>query len=423
MMGLLKGKGYHVIDEVDKSDVAVVNTCAFIKDAVDESIDTIFRLIDLKEKKRIKYIVVAGCLAQRYKKDLKHELKEIDGFIGTGDLPKIEFVINDILDEKKTFVVSKKSEFIYDHLYNRDFITPPHYVYIKIQEGCANRCSYCVIPDIRGDLRSRPMKSIFKEVKGLTQNGKISELNIIGQDTTFYGYDLYKESRIAELLRSIARLNKAGWIRLLYTHPAHYTDDLINVIRDEGSICRYLDLPIQHISDKILKRMNRKTTAYSICSLIERLRRSIPGVAIRTTVLVGFPGETDSDFGRLLRFIEDVKFERLGAFTYSNEEGSRSFCYKNQVPEDVKRERLDELMRTQQKISRSFSKSFLNRTVDVLIDEKSAKDKDLYIGRTEFDAPSVDGQVFVKGKNLKVGDFVKVKITDTLEYDLLGEAV
>ncbi len=422
MMGLLKEKGYRLVEDIGRSDVAIVNTCAFIEDAKRESIDTIFELIELKKIKRIRHIVVAGCLVQRYKEGLDGEFKEIDGFIGTGDLVRIDSLIGDILAKKRSSIISEKPEYLYDHETPRDFITPPHYAYVKVQEGCANRCSFCVIPQIRGDLRSRPIESILKEVDELSRKRKISELNIVGQDTTHYGYELYGRSRLAELLKSIARRRRIGWIRLLYTHPAHYTDELIKTIRDEGSICKYLDLPIQHISDRILKRMKRNTTAYSICSLIEKLRDNIPNLAIRTTVLVGFPGETDADFNKLLQFMKDTRFERLGAFTYSNEEGSRSFYYEDQIPEDLKRERLKEIMELQQKISQDYNSSFLNRTIDVLIDEKQ-KNGNTYIGRTQFDAPSVDGEVFVKGRSLKPGDFVKAKITDTLEYDLVGEAV
>jgi ribosomal protein S12 methylthiotransferase len=421
MMGLLKERGHSVVDEIGKSDVAIVNTCAFIKDATDESLDTIFSLIDLKNKKKIRHIVVAGCLIQRYKKELKKELKEIDGFIGTGDLMNIDSIIGGIEGKNRPFIVSEKPEFVYDSECKRDLIAPRHSVYVKIQEGCGNRCSYCVIPDIRGSLRSRPIEDILKEIKSLSRGNNISEINIIGQDTTFYGQDLYKKRRTAELLRSIAELRKARWIRLLYTHPAHYTEELIEAIRGLDSVCKYIDLPIQHISDKLLKKMNRATTSASIRSLIEDLRERIPRLAIRSTVMVGFPGETDSDFKKLLRFVEETRFERLGTFIYSDEEGSRSFGFRKKVPDKVKKARLDEVMRLQQDISLDHNKSFLNEKIEVLIDEEDRKSGN-YIGRTEFDAPSVDGQVFVKGRGLKAGDFVNVFINDTMEYDLVGEA-
>ena len=417
MIGFLKKKGYRIVDEVADSDIAIVNTCAFIKDATDESLDTIFGLIDLKKKKKIRHIIVAGCLTQRYKEALKDELKEIDGFIGTSDLMSIDTIINSIKD--KPYVVSREPKFIYDEKCERDLITPGHFVYIKIQEGCENRCSYCVIPDLRGGLRSRPVESIKNEIISLSRGREISELNIIGQDTTLYGKDLYKIKSVARLLREIAALGKAKWIRLLYTHPAHWTDELITTIIEENSICRYVDLPIQHINDSILKRMNRKTTSKAIRSLIEKLRKMIPGLAIRSTVIVGFPGETKEHFRELLDFIKETKFERLGTFTYSNEEGAPSYAFTDQIPEEIKKERLDRIMRLQQDISREHNKAFLGKTLEVLVDEKD--DKGVFTGRTEFDAPSVDGGVFLRGKDLKVGSFVRAKIVDTLEYDLVGE--
>jgi len=428
MMGALKEKGYEIVSDITISDIAIANTCAFIEDAKVESIDAIFNLVRLKKKNRIKGIIVAGCLPQRYKAKLKNELKEVDGFIGTGDLERIDDIIRDILSAKSSpkkrrrpHLVSKKPTFLYNHLSPRHLITPAHYAYIKIQEGCSNRCSYCVIPDIRGTLRSRHIDSVLEEARRLIATGGISELNIVGQDTTYYGYDLYKKLRIAELLRAVARLDRSKWVRLLYTHPAHYTDELIETVREEENICKYLDMPIQHISDKVLKKMKRNTTASSMRSLIQRIRKEIPGVAIRTTVLVGFPGETDEDFKELLKFVEEIRFERLGAFIYSNEEGSPSFRYKKQVPEKIRRERFDAVMSLQQKLSERYNSSLINKKIKVLIDEEDDKSKELYIGRTQYDAPSVDGEVFGRAKSLKPGDFVDVNITDTMEYDLVGE--
>lgn len=422
ILGLLKDKGYTIVSEIARSDIAIVNTCAFIKDATDESLETILSLIALKEKKRIKHIIVAGCLPQRYKKDLRKELKEVDGFIGTSDLMRIDTVIDKVLTKHKGYAVSKVPKLVYSDSHKRDLISPRHSIYIKIQEGCANNCSYCVIPIIRGGLRSRPIDSILKEIKGLSGKKGISELNIIGQDTTLYGYDLYKEKKIPDLLRKIASLNTSKWIRLLYTHPAHYTDDLIAAIRDTDAVCKYVDLPVQHISDKILRKMKRSTSSDSIRLLIGKLRKEIPNMAIRSTVMVGFPGETDSDFKKLLNFIKEVRFERLGAFIYSNEEGSSSYKFKDQITDRVKGERLQAVMELQKEISREYNESFINKRLEVMIDEKNPDEDAGYIGRTEFDAPSVDGQVFVRGGNFAPGDFVNVKIVDTLEYDLVGVA-
>lgn len=420
MTGFLKKSGHSITESAEDSDIAIINTCAFVKDAADESIDTIVCLADLKRKGRIKSVIVAGCLVQRYKKDLKKELGNVDAFVGTGDIEKITSAINSVTDKKGSFFVSDEPKYIYNDRSPRGLITPPHYAYIKIQEGCSNKCSYCIIPKLRGALRSRPIESILDEVSAFLASG-VSELNIIGQDTTNYGSDIYKKPRIADLLYRISRLVKdRAWLRLLYTHPAHYTEDLIRVIKENSNICKYLDLPIQHISDRVLKRMKRGTTSSSIRALIERLRKCIPGLAIRTTLIVGFPGEEDADFEKLYNFVKETKFERLGVFAYSNEEGTPSYNYKNQVPEKIRRERLDRIMKLQQKISEEYNRSFLGRTIEVLIDEK---DKDIYLGRTEYDAPSVDGQVYVRGRDLKIGSFVRVKITDTLEYDLAGVAV
>jgi ribosomal protein S12 methylthiotransferase len=422
MLGMLRDRGHDIMPGIEGSDVAIVKTCAFIKDATEESLETIFSLIELKKAGSVPHIVVAGCLPQRYKKDLRKDLKEIDAFVGTGDIERIGAVIESVLDRKNCYAVSEEPLFVHNHRCKRSFITPPHYAYLKIQEGCSNRCSYCVIPDLRGKLRSRPMESVIEEAEGLAASG-VSELDIVGQDTTAYGTDIYGKSRLAHLLRSLAGRNTARWIRLLYAHPAHFTGELIDTISRERSICRYVDLPVQHISDGMLKRMNRGIDGASTRALIRELRNSIEGLAIRTTVLVGFPGETGSDFRELMDFLAETRFERLGAFMYSNEEGSRSSSFGGQVPDDVKKERHDAVMRLQQDISREHNSAFLGRELEVLIDEICEDDEGMYIGRTEHDAPSVDGTVFVKGYGLKPGDFTKVRVTDTLEYDLVGEAL
>ncbi len=422
MLGCLKEKGYDITGITDGPDVAIVNTCSFIREAADESIDTILGVIELKRKKKIKRVVVAGCLAQRYKEKLRDELGEVDGFVGTGDVIEIDAVVSGVLKKRKISRIAAKPDFVHDHTHKREIISPPHSVYLKIQEGCANDCSYCVIPGIRGGLRSRPMESILKELEHLTDDHPAAEINVIGQDTTSYGVDLYREPRIAVLLKRIADMGKARWIRLLYTHPAHYTDELVSTIADTPSICRYIDLPIQHISGRVLRRMNRGVTPASILSLIKKLRGAISGLAIRSTVIVGFPGETEDDFNELLDFLSEIKFERLGAFRYSNEEGAASFGFPGQIPDEVKDERLDRVMSLQRAISAEKNRELLGRALDVLIDEANPEDERSYLGRTEYDAPSVDGQVYVSGWDLRSGDMVRVKITDTLEYDLVGEA-
>jgi len=388
-------KGYKVIDEAVKADVAIVNTCAFIEDAKRESIDTILDLIELKKQGRIKKIIVAGCLPERYKKVLRKEMAEIDIFSGV-----------------RKFSKSDPDD--------RLLITPSHYAYIKISEGCDNRCSYCVISKIRGPYKSRGMQAILKEINDIRErsNGKLKEINLISQDLTYYGMDLYGKLSLASLLR---RINKdIKWVRLLYAHPAHFNDELIDIIKNSAHICKYVDLPVQHISDKLLKSMGRKITKKQILDLITKLRKNIPDIAIRSSLIVGLPGETEKEFKELLGFIKDIKFERLGIFTYSREEDTPAYSFKGQVSDKEKRLRLDEAMKLQQDVARNVNARFFGKTLEVLIEEK--QEDGVYLGRTYADAPEVDGQVYVKTtKTIKPGNFVDVMITDTLEYDLVGE--
>lgn len=386
-------KGYAVTD-INKADIAVVNTCAFIEEAKIESIDAILDLIELKRQGRLKKIIVYGCLSERYKDRLKKELPEVDAFVGKISLNH----------ESGTFS-----------------LTPGHYSYLKICEGCINNCSYCIIPKIKGRFASLSMGSVLKKIKGFDRD-KVSEVNIIGQDITGYGLDLYKAGKLTELLNKIVRGAKnIGWIRLLYLYPTRVTDELLDIVSDSPKVCKYIDLPIQHINSRILKLMQRRITKKDILSLVDKIRRRVPHVAIRSSLIVGFPGETEREFKELLKFTEEIEFERLGAFIYSREEGTPAYDFKNQVPRGVKIERFNEIMLLQQKVSENVNKRFLNQDMDVLIDEE---EKGHYLGRTQYDAPEVDGVVYVNSeKKLKPGDFVRVRITDTLEYDLVGEAV
>lgn len=432
ILGSLKKEGFCLSDGIDSGvDVFIINTCSFVKSAREESIDTILEAAALKKEGKIRYLVVAGCLSQAYGADLLKSLPEVDYIIGTSDIPKIGHIVKGILNNrpglsapacKRQCLVSKNPEYLYDDKSARFSLTPPHYAYVKISEGCDNLCSYCIISRLRGHFRSRTIDSVVKEVRGISRPGHLKEINIIGQDTTFFGIDIYGKSVLPELLKKLAILkNSVEWIRILYTHPVHYTDEFIFTVRDEPKICKYLDLPIQHISGKILKKMNRRVTQKQIISLIEKIRKNIPGIALRTSIIVGFPGETDKDFGELLKFLQAARFEKLGAFIYSREEGTAASRLEGQVPEEVKNKRFDEVMKVQQDISAGINKSLLGRVSKVLIDEKLEDAR--YFGRTEFDAPEVDGGVYVSGRNLKVGEFYKVKITDTLEYDLVGNAV
>jgi len=425
-LGLLKKSGFTITEDFNNCDAVVVNTCSFIKDAKRESIDLILQLIELKKEKKIKSIIVTGCLPQRYPAELKKDLKEVDSFLGTNDFIKIPEVVKKTLSGKGVSIISKKHDFLYDHTLPRDMITPGHFVYVKLSEGCNNSCSYCVIPKIRGRLRSRTAESILEEVKILSRNSRISEINLIGQDITLYGTDLYGKPKLAAILRQVAALKAAKWMRLLYTHPEHYSDELIDVVRDEPSICKYLDLPLQHVNDRILKLMNRAITKEKILNLINRLRKEVPDLAIRTTFIVGFPSESDKEFKEMFDFIREVKFERLGIFEYSHEEGTSAYRFSGQISDKIKKERFDAIMELQQEISKGINSKFLGKEIDVLIDEPNGDDKTNstynYIARTEYDAPEVDGNCFVMSKKQhKPGDFVRVKIVDTLEYDLVGE--
>ena len=392
MLGRLAGKGYSVVD-MPSADVGIVNTCAFIDDAKKESIDVILDLIDLKKEGRLKKIIVCGCLPQRYKKQLKKEFSEVDVFVGRSSL---------------------------NHETKRFAITPLHYAYIKICEGCVNNCSYCVIPKIKGRFTSLDEPSALNKVASFSRQ-KISELNVIGQDITGYGLDLYGERSLPALLKKIAREAKGiGWIRLLYLYPGPVIDEVLSVIKHNPKFCQYIDLPIQHINDRILKLMRRHTAKKEILTLIEKVRRRLPEAAIRTSLIVGFPSESDRDFEELLAFVKAVRFERLGAFMYSREENTPAYNFKNQIPEAVKQKRYAALMSTQREISRELNQKFMGKIIDVLIDEK---ENGRYLGRSQYDAPEVDGIVYVNAKDrLAPGDFVKVNITDTLEYDLVGEA-
>lgn len=422
LIGILKKKGFRIFFKFRKHSVAIINTCAFTEDAKQESIDCILELAQLKREGRLLSLIVTGCLSQRYSKRLMKDISEIDGVFGAGDFVKIPRYIEKILSGKKVAVVDKKPRFLYNHTTPRSIMTPRHSVYVKIQEGCMNRCSFCVIPKVRGRFRSRSMGSLLREITALRASGA-REVNLIGQDTTLYGMERYKKPALAALLKKASGIMESGWLRLLYTHPAHYNQKLIDIIRGEHSICKYLDLPIQHISDKILRKMARRVTKKDIISLIEKLRKEIPGVALRTSIIVGFPGENEKDFSELVEFIREFEFDRLGVFLYSREEGTRAYNFKGHLPHEEKENRFDRIMQLAKGISEKNNRAYMGKTLKVLVDEKDPDINGQYIGRTEHDAPEVDGMVYVKSaRPLSKGDFVNVRIEDTLEYDLVGSA-
>jgi ribosomal protein S12 methylthiotransferase len=384
---------------VEKADIVIVNTCGFVESAKKESIDAILDFIELKKKGKIAKVVVAGCLAERYSQELKAELTDVDSL--TGIIP-----------------------FTQDVIPAQVYLTPPHYAYVKICESCYNQCSFCAIPNIKGKFASRHMSAIVREVEALGAKG-VKEINLIGQDITAYGIDLYGKKSLADLLRKIIPAAKnIGWIRLLYTFPAHITDDLLTVMASEEKICQYIDVPFQHISDKLLKSMNRRISSHETKELVKKIRSFLPGASLRTSFIVGLPGEGEKEFAELLTFIQEAQFDRLGAFLYSREEGTAAYAMTGQVPLKVKKERFARLMRAQKKISETKLKEKTGRILRVLVDEPKKNEENLCIGRTEFDAPEVDGDVYIHAnRELKSGDFVDVKITDTLEYDLVGDAL
>ncbi len=398
ILGRLKKSGHRIVD-TQKADVVIVNTCGFIEEAKKESIDTILNLVDLKRQGKIKKVIVAGCLAQRYGNELAKEIKGIDAIIGVPSFSK-------------------------DGVANQVYLTPRHFAYVKICESCYNRCSFCAIPKIKGKFSSRTIESIVAEIKTLDAKG-VKEINIIGQDITAYGMDLYHEMSLARLLKEIVRnVHHVEWIRLLYAFPAHVTDELIEVMANEEKICKYIDMPLQHISDNLLTSMNRGISTAGTLELIRKLRAKIPSGSLRTTFIVGMPGETEENFSELLQFVQTTRFEKMGVFVYSPEEGTPAFDMPGQVADALKKKRMRTLMREQQKISRELQDRFVGQRLKVLVEEKQEGADDVYLGRTEFDAPEVDGMVFVHSqKKITPGSFVTIEVTDAIEYDLTGQVV
>jgi len=398
ILGHLKRNGHHIVD-VEQSDTAIVNTCAFIEEAKQESIDAIIDLLELKKQGKLKKVIVAGCLAQRYSKELIEEFEGIDAIVGAQKL---------------------NQDFIPDQV----SLTPEHFAYIKICESCYNKCSFCIIPKIKGKFTSRSIESVINEVKQLDERG-VKEIHIIGQDITAYGMDIYREMSLARLLKEIVAVTKnIQWIRLLYTFPAHVTDELIDVIAKEDKICNYIDMPIQHISDNLLTSMNRGITKQGTYDLIKKIKTKIPQGSLRTTFIVGMPGETEENFNELIRFVRDAQFEKVGVFVYSQEEGTPAYDMPNQVSESIKKKRLNTLMAVQQDISKEVQQKFIGQTLKVLIDEQQKDEPNVFLGRSEYDAPEVDGVVYVHSKKkLTSGDFVMAKIIDAYEYDLVGEVI
>lgn len=420
MMGILNKKGYKLVGDFEEADIILVNTCGFIESAKQESIDTILELAQLKETANLKILIVTGCLAQRYADELKNEIPEIDAIVGTGSYQNIDEIVNS-LKEEKHIVSLNDIDFVYNENLPRYISTPSHMAYLKIGEGCDNKCTYCIIPKLRGKYRSRKIEDIIIEAKDLAAKG-VKEVVVIAQDTTKYGYDLYGKEMLPKLLEELANIEGLKWIRIMYSYPESISEELVKVIKKYDNICNYFDMPIQHASNKILKLMNRHTTREDILSKVEMIRSHIPNATLRTTIIVGFPGETEKDFNELVEFVKIAKFDRLGAFTYSREEDTPADKLPNHVEEETKLARKDALMLVQQEISQNLNLAKVGNEYEVLIEEQ-IEDK-VYIGRTQGDAEEIDSIVYVKSNNqLKAGDFVNVKINSALEYDLMGDVI
>lgn len=420
MMGLLHDRGYEFTDNEEEADIIVINTCGFINDAKEESINTILEMAKYKEN-NLKALIVAGCLVERYKNEILQELPEIDAIVGTTAFDKICDVVDDVLADKKHNELESINKMCRPDV-KRIITTGGYYSYLKIAEGCDKHCTYCSIPMIRGAYRSVPMDELVKEAEYLADNG-VKELIIVAQEITVYGKDLYGEKKLPELLHRLCKIPGIQWIRLLYCYPEEITDEFIETIRTEKKICHYIDMPIQHASDKILKAMGRRTNNAELRNIISKLRKEIPDICLRTTLITGFPGETEEDHHILLDFIDEMEFDRLGVFTYSPEEDTKAASLDNQVDEEVKLCRKDEIMELQQEISMDKSERLVGKEFEVIIEGK-ASDEDVYVGRSYMDAPSVDGYVFINSEEeLMSGDFAKVRIVKAMEYDLIGELI
>ncbi|MDN5353029.1 MAG: ribosomal protein methylthiotransferase [Clostridiales bacterium] len=421
MLGILD-ESHELSEAPEDADIVIVNTCSFIGDAKEESVDVILSLAELKKSGGIEKLIVTGCLAQRYATELVEEIPEIDALIGTGNFYTVDSVVQSLYDgtsENQKLFIDSVDLMVPEDL-PRILTTPSHYAYLKIAEGCDNRCTYCIIPKLRGRYRSRHIEDIVEEARELASVG-VAEFILIAQDSSRYGIDLYDKPMLPNLLEELSRVEAIKWIRVHYCYPDIMDEALIEGFTKHPKVINYFDIPIQHASDSVLKRMNRKTTQASIRNTIRMIREKAPDAVIRTTVIVGFPGETESDFEELMAFIKEIRFERLGAFKYSNEEDTPAFLLPDQVPEEIAEERRDALMAAQMEISEDIFYHKLGKVYQVVVEEV-AEPGEIYIGRTAYDTPEIDGVVYIHTKSeLELGSFIDVKITDALEYDLIGE--
>ncbi|MBO5459019.1 MAG: 30S ribosomal protein S12 methylthiotransferase RimO [Lachnospira sp.] len=421
MLGILRERGFEFTDDEMEAEIIAINTCCFINDAKQESINTILEMAEHKKDGKCKVLVVSGCLAHRYKDEIIKEISEVDAFIGTSSYDRIADVIQAVL-EGRTYNCVESADRLPMIKNQRIVTTGGYYEYLKIAEGCDKHCTYCIIPSIRGSYRSYPMEYLVEQAESLAANGA-KELILVAQETTLYGTDIYGKKSLPELLHKLAQIKDLQWIRILYCYPEEIDDELIEAIKSEPKVCNYLDMPIQHASDSVLKRMGRRTTKQELINIIEKLRKNIPDIALRTTFITGFPGETKENHEEMLEFADMMEFDRLGVFTYSPEEGTPAADMADQIDEELKEQWRDEVMELQQEISLDKSADMVGKIIEVMIEGKISDD-DAYVGRSYKDAPNVDGYVFVNtSASLMSGDIVKVEITGAMEYDLIGTPV
>ncbi len=419
MLGLLAEKGYGFTDDETQADIIVVNTCCFIGDAKEESVNTILEMAEWKNKGKLKGLIVTGCLAERYREEILKEIPEVDAVVGTASYDRIAEVIEQAAAGEQKLLYGNTDRLVMTET-GRILTTGGHYAHLKIAEGCDKHCTYCIIPKLRGRYRSFPMEKLVKEAQELADQG-VKELILVAQETTMYGTDLYGEKKLHELLKELCRIRGIRWIRIQYCYPEEIYEELIRTIRDEPKICHYLDLPIQHASDRILKRMGRRTTRQDLQKMIGRLREEIPDICLRTTLITGFPQETEEEHEELLDFVDEMEFDRLGVFPYSPEEDTPAACMEGQIPEEIKEARRDELMELQQDISFEKAEAMIGKELWCMVEGKVAEEY-AYVARTYQDAPGVDGYIFIQTMaELMSGDFVKVHVTGADEYDLIGE--
>ena len=419
MLGMLAERGHTFTDSEEEAEAVVVNTCCFIGDAKEESVNTLLQMAQLKKEGRLRVLIAAGCLAQRYREEIRQEIPEVDEILGTMAIDRIADAIDEVeAGRRENHITEPDAPIVYGK--KRSVTTGGHYAYMKIAEGCDKRCTYCIIPKVRGGYRSVPMDALVKEAEGLAQAG-VRELILVAQETTVYGRDLYGKKALPELLEKLCRIPGLYWIRLLYCYPEEITDELIACMKKEPKICHYLDMPIQHASDRILKRMGRRTNQKELRERIGRLREEIPDICLRTTLISGFPGETQEEFEELYNFADEMEFDRLGVFPYSQEEGTPAAEFPDQIPQEVRESRRDELMELQQEIAFEKAQAQKGRTLLAMVEGK-VEDENAYVARTYMDAPGVDGLLFINtSKQLLTGDFVRVRVTGSYEYDLIGE--